>query len=125
MAKGYGRWLAWLDSRVLLDAQVAPGDRITPDRVKAYVGHLEAENASGTVIARIIELKVMAAIMDPGTRLVLDLSIRIFNAGSAQAGPAEAASSRPHRKAAEISGSDLMAKADRRDDDATQVQDLP
>src|ERR1700737_304603 len=66
MAKGYGRWLAWLDSRVLLDAQVAPGDRITPDRVKAYVGHLEAENASGTVIARIIELKVMAAIMDPG-----------------------------------------------------------
>jgi integrase/recombinase XerD len=66
MAKGHGRWLAWLDSRVLLDAQVAPGDRITPDRVKAYVGHLEAENASGTVIARIIELKVMAAIMDPG-----------------------------------------------------------
>jgi integrase/recombinase XerD len=66
MEKGYGRWLACLDSRDLLDAQVAPGDRITPDRVRAYVGHLEAENASGTVIARIIELKVMAAIMDPG-----------------------------------------------------------
>ena len=65
MVKGYGRWLAWLDSRGLLDAQVAPGDRITPDRVRAYVGHLEAENASGTVIARIIELKVTAAIMDP------------------------------------------------------------
>ena len=66
MEKGYGRWLACLDSRGLLDSQVAPGDRITPDRVRAYVGHLEAENASGTVIARIIELKVMAAIMDPG-----------------------------------------------------------
>jgi len=66
MEKGYGRWLACLDSRGLLDAQVAPGDRITPDRVRAYVGHLEAENASGTVIARIIELNVMAAIMDPG-----------------------------------------------------------
>jgi integrase/recombinase XerD len=64
MVKGYGRWLAWLDSRGLLDAQVSPGGRITPDRVRAYVGHLEAENASGTVIARIIELKVMAAIMD-------------------------------------------------------------
>jgi integrase/recombinase XerD len=64
MVKGYGRWLAWLDSRGLLDAQVSPGDRITPDRVRAYVGHLEAENASGTVIARIIELKVTAAIMD-------------------------------------------------------------
>ena len=24
MAKGYGRWLAWLDSRGLLDAQVRP-----------------------------------------------------------------------------------------------------
>ncbi len=66
MVKGYGRWLAWLDARGLLDAQVAPGDRITPDRVRAYVGHLEAENASGTVIARIIELRVTAAIMDPG-----------------------------------------------------------
>jgi integrase/recombinase XerD len=64
MVKGYGRWLAWLDSRGLLDAQVSPGDRITPDRVRAYVGHLEAKNASGTVIARIIELKVTAAIMD-------------------------------------------------------------
>jgi integrase/recombinase XerD len=66
MEKGYGRWLAWLDSRGLLDAQIAPGDRITPDRVRAYVDHLEAENASGTVIARIIELKVTASIMDPG-----------------------------------------------------------
>jgi integrase/recombinase XerD len=65
MEKGYGRWLAWLDSRGLLDAQIAPGDRITPDRVRAYVDHLEAENASGTVIARIIELKVTASIMDP------------------------------------------------------------
>jgi integrase len=66
MVKGYGRWLTWLDSGGLLDEQIAPGDRITPDRVRAYVGHLEAENASGTVIARLIELKVTAAIMDPG-----------------------------------------------------------
>ena len=65
MVKGYGRWLAWLDSGGLLDALVAPGDRITPDRARAYVDHLEAENASGTVIARIIELKVTASIMDP------------------------------------------------------------
>ena len=64
---GVGRGLSLSVQRsgaLLLDAQVAPGDRITPDRVKAYVGHLEAENASGTVIARIIELKVTAAIMD-------------------------------------------------------------
>jgi integrase len=66
MVRGYGRWLTWLDSQGLLDAEVAPGDRITPDRVRAYVGHLEAENASATVIARLIELKVTAAIMDHG-----------------------------------------------------------
>jgi integrase/recombinase XerD len=65
MAKGYGRWLAWLASKELLDDHVAPGDRITPDRVKTYVADLERENASGTVIARLIELKIMAAIMAP------------------------------------------------------------
>src|SRR5215469_9744160 len=65
MQKGYGRWLAWLDVNGSLDFYVAAGDRITRDRVKAYAKHLETENASGTVIARLIELKVMAAIMDP------------------------------------------------------------
>jgi integrase len=66
MQKGYGRWLAWLEANGSLDVHVAPGDRITRDRVKAYTNHLEAKNASGTVIARLIELKVMAAIMGPG-----------------------------------------------------------
>ena len=66
MAKGYGRWLAWLDSRNWLDDRVGPADRITPHRVKVYAADLQGENASGTVIARLIELKVMAAIMDPG-----------------------------------------------------------
>jgi integrase/recombinase XerD len=64
--KGYGRWLAWLDREGLLDDRALPADRITPDRVKAYAEHLQGENASGTVIARLIELKVTAAIMDPG-----------------------------------------------------------
>jgi integrase len=66
MEKGYGRWLAWLDGKSQFDNQIAPGDRITPDRVRAYVADLDAENASGTVIARLIELKVMADVMDPG-----------------------------------------------------------
>ena len=55
MQKGYGRWLAWLDAQGSLDVHIAPGDRITRDRVKAYARHLETENASGTVIARLIE----------------------------------------------------------------------
>jgi integrase/recombinase XerD len=64
MEKGYGRWLAWLGDRGLLDEEVPPGDRITADRVRAYAEHLEGENASATAIARLIELKVMASIMD-------------------------------------------------------------
>jgi integrase len=66
MEKGYGRWLAWLASKGLLDGRVAPGDRIIRDRVRTYVADLERENASGTVIARLIELKIMAGIMEPG-----------------------------------------------------------
>jgi integrase/recombinase XerD len=65
IVKGYGRWLAWLKSDDVLDVDVGPGDRITRPRARAYAKHLERENASGTVIARLIELKVMAAIMDP------------------------------------------------------------
>jgi integrase/recombinase XerD len=66
MERGYGRWLAWLDGNGLLDEKAPPGDRITPDRVRTYVEHLEVENASATAIARLIELEVMASIMDPG-----------------------------------------------------------
>ena len=64
--RGYGRWLTWLAGRQLLDQQIAPGERITPERVRAYAGDLEEQNASATVIARLVELKIMAAIMDPG-----------------------------------------------------------
>jgi integrase/recombinase XerD len=66
MMRGYGRWLTWLDSRSLLDEQVAPGERITRERVRAYASDLEEKNASVTVMNRLVELKVVAAIMDPG-----------------------------------------------------------
>ena len=95
MQKGYGRWLAWLEANGPLDVHVAPGDRITRDRVKAYAKHLEAENASGTVIARLIELKGRGRHHGSRQGLVLDLSHSIFNPGSAQAGAAETASPCP------------------------------
>jgi integrase/recombinase XerD len=64
--RGYGRWLTWLDSRGLLDEQVAPGERITRERVRAYANDLEEKNATLTVIDRLVELKVAAVIMDAG-----------------------------------------------------------
>jgi hypothetical protein len=99
MEKGYGRWLAWLDTRGLLYGQVVPGDRIIPDRVRTYVADLEAENASGTVIARLIELEVMAAIMDP-RRDWTWISSGALDPSAPQAGPTKAASSARHWKVA-------------------------
>ena len=40
---GYGRWLQWLDRQDLLDPTSPPGDRITPDRVRAYLADLRAK----------------------------------------------------------------------------------
>jgi integrase len=48
----------------------------------------------------------------------MDLSLCIFSAGSAQAGPAKAASSRPNRKAAKL-GLDLMENAN---DETTELR---
>jgi integrase/recombinase XerD len=64
MQRGYGRWLTWLAGNGLLDAKIPPGHRITPERVKFYAADLGQQNASGTIIARLIELKVVATIMD-------------------------------------------------------------
>jgi integrase/recombinase XerD len=62
---GYGRWLQWADRRGLLDQTDSPGDRITPDRVRAYLADLERHNATQTVINRLVHLSVAAQVMDP------------------------------------------------------------
>src|SRR5262250_1655473 len=43
---GYGRWLTWLDRQGLLDGAMAPADRITLDRVRAYIADLQKHNAT-------------------------------------------------------------------------------
>jgi len=65
-AQGYGRWLTYL---TFFDRQVlplAPGARITPERVKAYVEHLQGlGNSSQTLLARLQELSEVAKVMYP------------------------------------------------------------
>src|SRR5215471_10379402 len=39
--RGYGRWLTWLATQGALDSAEAPADRITHERVAAYVKDLE------------------------------------------------------------------------------------
>jgi len=65
IAKGYGRWLTWLDRRAFLEPTTAPGDRITPARLRNYVVDLKKNNASQTLLARLQELREAAVVMDP------------------------------------------------------------
>lgn len=64
--KGYGRWLTYLSifvPRCLAETATA---RITPERVKAYVAHLQSlQNSSATIIARLTELGEVAKVMGP------------------------------------------------------------
>jgi integrase/recombinase XerD len=45
IAKGYGRWLTWLETRGLLDPRVDPAERVTAEHVRDYVVELRALNA--------------------------------------------------------------------------------
>ena len=66
VAKGYGRWLTFLAEQGWLDASSPPPDRITPERVKAYIDRLVGlGNASLTVLNRIHELHSAALVMGP------------------------------------------------------------
>jgi integrase/recombinase XerD len=63
---GYGRWLTFVSMREPDVLSCSPEARITPARVRAYVGELQAlGNASGTILARLQELGEVAKVMGP------------------------------------------------------------
>ena len=64
--KGYGRFLTYNQHYDQSALALAPEDRITPERVKAYVGHLQdIGNSTATILARLQELLEVAKVMDP------------------------------------------------------------
>ena len=64
--KGYGRFLTFLHHDDNQALKLPPEDRITPERVKAYMGHLQGlGNATQTLLARLQELQEVAKVMDP------------------------------------------------------------
>jgi len=66
VAKEYGRWLTFLAERGDMEAIPSPADRITPDRVEAYVNRLtDLGNAPLTLLNRIQELHAAAMVMAP------------------------------------------------------------
>ena len=67
--KGYGRWLTFLSMQApdVLALALAPAARITPARLGAYVGELQAlGNGTATILARLQELGEVAKVMGPG-----------------------------------------------------------
>ncbi len=66
LAKNYGRWLTWLSRQGLLDGPASPAERITPERVKAFVADMARVNATGTLLARLQALYEMAKVLDGG-----------------------------------------------------------
>jgi len=64
--KGYGRWLTFLFRYEPTALVQAAADRITPERVRAYIESLAAlGNGSATILARLQELGEVAKVMGP------------------------------------------------------------
>jgi integrase/recombinase XerD len=63
--KGYGRWLTFLITTSQLDRDAHPIERITPERISAYMDDLHETIASWTVWGRIAELLAVAKAFAP------------------------------------------------------------
>jgi hypothetical protein len=64
----YGRWLAWLDSTGQLSADELPGQRVTRERVRAWMRHMHGCGRKGSVIKLyLISLHAMIGLIAPGT----------------------------------------------------------
>jgi integrase/recombinase XerD len=61
----YGRWLTWLGDQQLLDALVAPADRVTSASINAYVATLRQRSASTTIVAYVAFLGCSLRVMAP------------------------------------------------------------
>jgi len=66
-ARGYGRWLCWLEQKGLLDPALTPGARVTKPLVADYVAMLSMSCAPFTVVCRLQELYDALRVLAPDT----------------------------------------------------------
>jgi hypothetical protein len=66
-AKGYGRWLCWLEQKGLLDRTLMPSARVTKPLIADYVEMLSATCAPYTVVCRLQELYDALRVFAPDT----------------------------------------------------------
>lgn len=65
VVKSYGRWLGWVACQNRLHSPAAPGARITPQRVQAYIEALRVTCSTGTVINLLEDLYSAARALAP------------------------------------------------------------
>jgi integrase/recombinase XerD len=72
VAKDYGRFLFWLAANGTLDVQAAPGARLPPASLRAYLAHLRATGmASTSLLSRLRGLRQAISVLDPAADLAL------------------------------------------------------
>jgi len=62
---GYRRWLGWVAAEDTNALALTPADRITPERVQGYVGHLRQTRNGDSVTAGVDHLYASARYMNP------------------------------------------------------------
>jgi len=65
VARGYNAWLSWLAAKELLDPDMRPADRVTRERVGAYIAEIQAELAPYSVLRRVQDLYNALRVMAP------------------------------------------------------------
>jgi integrase/recombinase XerD len=65
VACGYNAWLSWLAAKGLLDPNMSPADRVTRERVGAYIAEMQAKRAPYTVLHRVQGLHDALRVMAP------------------------------------------------------------
>jgi integrase len=64
-ARGYGYWLSWLATKGFCDHNLGPADRVSRERVAAYIAEITPARAPFTVLRRIRELYDALRVMAP------------------------------------------------------------
>ena len=65
IACGYNAWLCWLAAKELLDPDMRPADRVTPERMETYITEMRARLAPYSVLARVQGLHDALRVMEP------------------------------------------------------------
>ena len=61
----HNAWLSWLAAKDLLDPNMRPADRVTSERVAAYIAEMQTERAPYTVLGRVQGLHDALRVMAP------------------------------------------------------------